>query len=146
IAQPPCPRTLRLASISAQKLSIPGELLFGDRRPLLAIGQRPDMQRPVPGTVPADDLARIRLQQELQGVRREPPVVLGKVVHAKEEGARDDERAVGPQNALDLLEASPEVADMLEGVASQDRAGRLVRLRKLFHVGYTIDARARPHV
>src|SRR5262249_53485734 len=123
-----------------------GMLLRGDRPALFAKGDGPHARRSRLRSVPADDLAGIALEQKLEGRGGETPVVVGIVVDAEVKRARQQQDAIGPQHAVDLVEPAPEAAHMLEGVEADHRADRAGLLRQILDLRDAIDARPRTHV
>src|SRR5262249_21985597 len=64
----------------------------------------------------------------------EPPVIRWKCMHVQVKRTRDQHSTIGPEHAIDLIEATPEALHVLECGQSDDGADRAIRQWKGFNV------------
>ncbi len=111
------------------------------------VGQSPDIGHASFWAMPADDRLGIgSLQEGLEGLGGEAPVVGWVGVDMEVEGAGNKERATGLENAGDFGKAEPEPFDMLEGAESQNGAESVVGKWKSLDIGHLIDTFSGPEI
>ncbi len=89
-----------------------------------------------------DAFGVVFLEQRLEGLGREAPVVGRVGVDVEVEGAGDEEGAARLEDAGHLGKAQPEAFDMLEGAERQHGAEGVVRERQALDIGDLIHALA----